>query len=162
SLELAPDGRSLLTVGNDRTVRIWDLATGKERRTFAVPADSRPAFSADAAAVCIPTAGGDVFRALVTGLEITSPVIKGTAVWPKLERFAVSPDGRTVALGRSDGTIDLCETASLQVRRTLAGHDGPCREMLFTPDGSRLISAGADHCVYVWPVRVRDMPMDEE
>jgi hypothetical protein len=162
SLELAPDGRTLLTVGHDRTVRIWDLVTGKERRAFAIPASSHPVFSADGAAVCIPTASGDTFRDLVTGLEITSPVAKGTVPLLKLGRLAISPDGRTVAVGSSDGTIDLYESASFQVRRTLAAHDGPCRDLLFTPDGTRLISAGADHCVYVWPVRVRDVALSAE
>ena len=162
SMELAPDGRTLLTVGNDRTVRIWDLVAGKERRAIAIPPDSRPAFSADGGAVCIPTSNGDLFRDLVTGLEITSPVLKGTPPLLKWDRFALSPDGRNIAVGRSDGTIDLLESASLQVRRTLSAHDGACRDVLFTPDGTRLISAGADHCVYVWPVRVRDVPLAAE
>jgi WD40 repeat protein len=30
----SPDGRSLFTAGDDRTVREWDLATGSERRRF--------------------------------------------------------------------------------------------------------------------------------
>jgi hypothetical protein len=161
SLELAPDGRTLLTVGNDRTARVWDLATGRERRAFKIPTGSQPAFSSDAVAVCIPGPDGDVFRDLVTGLQITSPVEKGPNPPWNLKRIAVSPDGRTAAVGRSNGSIDLVELLTLQVRRTLAGHDGPCREVIFTPDGTRLISTGTDHCVYVWPVRVRDVPLAE-
>jgi WD40 repeat protein len=168
SLELAPDGRTLLTFGGDRTVRIWDLATGRERRTFGVaPASSPvrpPAFTADGAAVFIPTPEGEIVRDLVTGLQITSPVERRPRSW--FDRtplpFAISSDGRTAAMARSDGTIDLYEAASLQVRRTLPGHIGACCDLLFTPDGTRLLSAGADHCVYVWPVRVRDVPLAAE
>src|SRR5262249_26328927 len=29
-----PDGKALLTAGRDRTIRLWDLATGKEIRRF--------------------------------------------------------------------------------------------------------------------------------
>ncbi len=29
-----PDGKSLLTASNDKTVRLWDLATGRELRRF--------------------------------------------------------------------------------------------------------------------------------
>ena len=42
------------------------------------------------------------------------------------------------------------------------GHGGPCLDLAFTPDGTRLISAGADHAVFVWPIRVRDLPLAVE
>jgi hypothetical protein len=168
SLELSPDGRTLLTVGGDRAVRIWELATGRERRAFAMPQDSRPSFTSDGAAIRIPTAAGEQFRDLVTGLEITSPMPKGAssllAALPRMVGLvcAVSPDGRTIAVGQSDGTIALYEWNSLQVRRTLAGHAGACLDLVFTRDGTRLISAGTDHAVYVWPVRLKDLPLAAE
>lgn len=164
SLELAPDGRTLLTSANDGTARIWDLTNGRERRVFAIPPGSQPYFTADGAAVCIPRSEGEIVRDLVTGLEITSPVQRAPrSLLPRRGvPVALSPDGRTAALGASDGTIELYETASLQVRRTLTGHDGACRDLIFTPDGTRLVSAGADHSIYVWPVRVRDVMLTAE
>src|SRR5947199_70946 len=32
-----PDGRTLITAGQDRTARVWDLATGREVRRFGRP-----------------------------------------------------------------------------------------------------------------------------
>jgi hypothetical protein len=72
---------------------------------------------------------------------------------------ALSPDRRTLAIGGRNGAIELWETRSLQVRRTLPGHGTSCRDLAFTPDGARLVSAADDHCVLVWPVRVRDVPL---
>lgn len=164
SLELAPDGRTLLSLGGDGTARVWDVASGRERRAFAVPPGARVGFTGDGAALRI----GSTARDLVTGLEITSP-LPGSVAPVNLERAslpglvaALSPDGRTLAIARSDGSIDLCETGSLQVRRTLAGHAGPCLDLLFTPDGTRLLSASADHSILVWPVRVRDVALTAE
>jgi len=169
SLELSPDGRTLLTVGADRTARVWDLATGRERRAFALLAGPHAAFTPDGAAIRIPTAERVLVRDLVTGLEITSPAPRGepsqagVIEWLRgAGAVAASPDGRTVALGRRDGRIELLETASLQVRRTLPGHAGACLDLLFTPDGTRLVSAGADHSVLVWPVRLRDVSLTAE
>ncbi|HXD86932.1 MAG TPA: WD40 repeat domain-containing protein [Urbifossiella sp.] len=167
SLEVSPDGRTLLTAAADRTVRIWDLASGRQRRAFSIPDGSHPAFTADGAAVRIPGPTGDEIRDLVTGLQITSPMPRFRESLP-LVKFAMryvgiaaalSPDRRTVAIARHDGTIELWETASCQVRRTLPGHGAPCRDLAFTPDGTRLISASTDHSVLVWPVRIRDVQL---
>jgi WD40 repeat protein len=170
SLELAPDGRTLLTVGADRTARIWDLATGRERRAFSIPDGSHPCFTANGAALCIRSRAGDEVRDLVTGLEITSPVVKACESLPLVHDvmdragicLALAPDGRTLAIGKKNGSIDLIETASWQVRRTLPGHGGSCLDLVFTADGTRLVSAGADHSVFVWPVRLRDVTLTAE
>src|SRR5207248_1880132 len=75
--------------------------------------------------------------------------------------YAVSPDGRSLAFGHSGGTVGLYELASGQLRRLLPG-GGPCRAAAFTPDGSRLLTAGPDHSVLVWAVRVQDVAMPVE
>lgn len=166
-VELSPDGRLALTTGADGAARVWDLATGRELRAFAIPDDARPTFTADGAAVRIPDGDRVVVRDLVTGLEVVSRTERRSDPFAPIAlalRYlglcaAISPDGRTVAVGGSAGTVELYEIATGQVRRVLAGHAGPCLDLAFTPDGSRLLTAGADHAVLVWPVRVRDVPL---
>jgi hypothetical protein len=168
TLEVSPDGRTVLTVGADRTARVWDIATGRELKAFPIADDIHPTFSGDGSAVLIPAGDRVVARDLVTGLEITSAVRGGMpdplAPLTVLGQYlgvcvAISPDGRAVAVGGRDGTVELFEVASGQVRRRLVGHGGPCLDVAFTLDGSRLLSAGADHAVLAWPVRVRDVPL---
>jgi hypothetical protein len=55
----------------------------------------------------------------------------------------------------------VCEIATGAGRRKLAGHRGAVRVLGFTPDGTRLLTAGGDHTVLVWDVRLQNVPLPE-
>lgn len=64
------------------------------------------------------------------------------------------PDGLWVAAGSGGpaNTVRVWEFAKGEVRHVLAGHGGPVNALAFSPDGSRLLSSGADG-IRVWDVR---------
>jgi WD40 repeat protein len=75
--------------------------------------------------------------------------------------MAFSPDGRTIALGDSDGGVSLWETATGQLRRRFSGHDGAVTALAFSPDGRRLASGGEDTTVLIWDVWTAGEPQDQ-
>src|SRR5262249_44030630 len=127
--------------------------------------EAKAVFTADGAAVRVPQDDRVVVRDLVTGLEVVTtagrrpePFVVGawllrqSGVWA-----AASPDGPTVAGGNREGGVLLYESVSGQVRYSFSGSGAPCLDVAFTPDGSKLLTARADHCAVAWSVRLKDV-----
>ncbi|MFO0843804.1 MAG: M56 family metallopeptidase [Gemmataceae bacterium] len=66
--------------------------------------------------------------------------------------MAVSPDGKTLAVGEEGGQIRLLDPRSGGLLRTLKGHDDAVTTLAFSRDGKRLATSGPDTTVKVWRV----------
>lgn len=64
-----------------------------------------------------------------------------------LTRAALAADGVTVALGGLDGKIALFDLRHDRAVQRWQAHPGAIRDLLFSADGRRLISGGADGAV---------------
>jgi WD40 repeat protein/serine/threonine protein kinase len=62
-----------------------------------------------------------------------------------------SPGGALLALGTSDGSVDLYDTATDQQRSFLRGA-APLRAMCFSPDGRKLVTIHSDRQARAWEV----------
>jgi RNA polymerase sigma factor (sigma-70 family) len=129
-----PDGKRLVTAGRDKTVRLWDLATGKEIRRFDWPpeqADTRTEPSADG---------------LTQRWE--------RQLWDDLAlacQAALSPDGQTVAASRG-GVVCLWETSTGKKLRQLQTAQKRLDQLAFSADGKQLLTLGPGHATAVWEV----------
>lgn len=165
TIRMSADGKRAITTADDGTARVWDLARGKELRALSTAGPVE--LTADGLGVILP-AGGVLIRDVLTGLEVIPdrrPALPEPTVSELLARLglcmAVSPDRRTAAVARPDGTLVLIEAATGQRWRELPGHGTSCRVLAFTLDGSRLLTGGVDHSVLVWDVRVQALPLPE-
>ncbi|MBI3411058.1 MAG: WD40 repeat domain-containing protein [Planctomycetes bacterium] len=71
------------------------------------------------------------------------------------DRLAMAPTGYQFAVAEvfeSEYTITTYETASGAIRRQLRGHGNLVSQLVFTPDGQRLVSASRDGTGLVWDV----------
>jgi hypothetical protein len=75
---------------------------------------------------------------------------------------SLSSDRRQFALTFDlEPGVQLVETATGQLRRALNGHRGKVRVLGFTPDGTKLLTAGGDHTVLVWDMRLQQVPLPD-
>ncbi len=66
--------------------------------------------------------------------------------------FALSPDGRLLALAGADGSIPVLDAFTGKELAHFRGHTGVVNALAFAPDGKTLVSASADTTALVWDV----------
>lgn len=150
----SPDGSLLASGGDDKTVRLWDLAGWRDGaalpplRTLAGHAQriASVRFSPDGTLL----ASGSLDRTIVlwevaTGAKVRT--LKGSS--SQATRLVFSPDGRTLAAGQDDGTVKFWDVATGKLTSTLTGHTGAVPTVAYSPDGKLLASGGTDKTVQV-------------
>jgi RNA polymerase sigma factor (sigma-70 family) len=149
SVAFCPDGRHAFSGAGDGTVRLWEVATGREVRRFSGHTWSVNdfAFSPDGSQVLTASRDRTVrLWDVQTGREIR--LLKGHT--DDIYRAAISPDGRRALSGCCDGTMRLWDLKSgEELRRFPVGTVG----VAFSPDGRRALSGDRhDTLVRLWDV----------
>ncbi|MEM7116118.1 MAG: BTAD domain-containing putative transcriptional regulator [Chloroflexota bacterium] len=162
--QFSPDGRFLVTgSGNifrpatDTTVKVWDVATGRELFCFDYHDQFvwKTAFSPNGRFVLSTAHDGRVYCAsLVDG---SSRVLYDFSPYIALG-IDISPDARFAALsmGRGHGQLTtsypilIVDIETGQIVRRLAGHSESIDMVRFAPNGRCLLSGGHDNKVVLW------------
>jgi WD40 repeat protein len=148
-----PDGKELITIAVDHTIRFWDVDTGLARRVLRPPGMGgldRVALSADGQLLAVSTYAPRrddrkdedpvpllcVLRRadgrLVRSLQGHGDIIKA---------LAFSPDGKLLASGDAKGAVRLWDLESGKDRVVVRGggsHPRAVVDVAFSPDGQRL------------------------
>ena len=143
AMAVTPDGQSVLSGSYDKTLKLWNLATGKLLRTFKGHSDS-----VNAVAV---TPNG--LRA-VSGSSDHTLKLWDLATGELLRTFAghshgvlaiaITPGGQRVVSGGRDNTIKRWSLDTGKQLRTCRGHADPVSAVAVAPDGRRVLSGSWD------------------
>ena len=143
---LRRDGRVALTASADKTLRLWDLETGKSRRVRREEAAiGHVAFAPDerhAAYVC-----GDTIRLcdLKTGDELTTFRGHTGRIWG----LAFCGEGRRLVSVGVDNTIRVWNVKTGEEIRRMKHGSGVVSVAMF-PDGRRAMTGSWDETIGVW------------
>ena len=159
AVAFSPDGKTLASL-NDGDVKLWDLATNKERATLeghtkedretteAAYGVESVAFSPDgktlaAAAHDMTVKVWDVATAKRSTLQGHTHAVYCVAF---------SSDSKTLASASGDKTVKLWDLATGKERATLHGHTESVMSVAFCSDGKTLATASLHKTVKLWDV----------
>jgi WD40 repeat protein len=182
AVELSPDGGQLATLiehvwqrkeggryGDEGAVELWDPKTGKRIHRLIDDCRWGKAMFTPEGNLLFNGGGklhprGDAAVPLEGQIYLIDPQsgrllrsfekapVLPSAVNSSSQTMGISPDGRTVFRGGSDGTIHLYETATGKIRRSLARHRGSVMSIAVTADGKRLLTSSWDLTALVWDI----------
>jgi Tol biopolymer transport system component len=145
----SPDGKTLASGSLDKTIKLWDVATGKEQATLKGHTDGvrSVAYSPDGKTLASGSDDQTIkLWDVATGKE--QATLQGPFGGVEHVALAFSPDGETLASGSWDQTIlnpltinlKLWDVTTGKERATLKGHSSFVFSVAFSPDGKTLAS----------------------
>ncbi|MFT5469942.1 MAG: WD40 repeat protein [Verrucomicrobiales bacterium] len=178
-LLFTPDGGTLISLGDDKAIRFWDVDSGQLRKTLRLQIGDghegkfyAGALSPDGRWLAVggrdsvlredhPTANRliDLERG---GGEVAAVLRGHTNAIPAL---AFSDDGSLLASGSGDDTVRVWDLEKVGIRNAefgmnealeitesavLEGHSADVYAVSFSPDGQRLVSGSYDHTLKIW------------
>lgn len=146
SAAFSPDGSRLATSDAHGVIWLWDIENIAEGGLS--PIGSAPIAEAGSAVWSIAySPSGDRLAATTEDGKLWEIALEGAAspsvlfsVQADLLSVVYSPDGETIAVGSGTGAIRLIDGASGNVVFDTNSHTGDIWQLMFTPDGRRLLS----------------------
>ncbi|MEH2274989.1 MAG: ribosome assembly protein 4, partial [Nostoc sp.] len=144
-------GQRLASASYDKTIKLWDVATGKAVQTLT-------GHSSAVTSVVFSPDGQRLASASYDNTIKLWDVATGKAVQTLTEHsrtvisVVFSPDGQRLASASYDKTIKLWDVATGKAVQTLTGHSSAVTSVVFSPDGQRLASASYDNTIKLWDV----------
>lgn len=149
SVAISPDGKTIVSSGGDRTVKLWNFATGKQ-------ISSLNAYSQQVNVVAISpdgktlVSGSDDNTIKIWNLATRKQIRTLTGHSDSVHALAISADSETLVSGSDDNTIKIWDLATGEQIRTLVGHTFWVRSLAISPNGVILASGSFDKTIKIW------------
>ncbi len=150
-VSVAPDGRSIVTAGEERLAKQWDTSTWKLMQEFTGHQSgiASARFSPDGTLLLTASDDGTVrLWNVSSGKQLHVFTDHINSVW----RAVFSPDGQWIASSSFHGEIILWRTASRALANRIKGHSSQTAGLTFSKDGRQLVSSSDDGNIKFWDV----------
>jgi WD40 repeat protein/tRNA A-37 threonylcarbamoyl transferase component Bud32 len=152
ALAFSPDGKTLLTAGNDGMGRFWESASGKEVGTPLAVGNALMlwalAYSPDGRVIAL----SDTSRIRLWDAASGKPIGNGLKHPRQVFGFGFRADSRALVTAGYDGIVRVWDLAAGQETGRVETGDGPLLFAAFTPDGRRILTGAQNGVCRLWEV----------
>ena len=163
------DGADLVTCSPDATLRLWDAATGAQTKTMKGHASFVNACDASPRDRDVVASGSDDRTWKLWDMRVSKRAVLDVRDGFPVTAVALGADGHSVFTGgvgevvkrwdarAMSGSVSetgaVASSAGPSPTMTLSGHTDTITGARLSPDGTRLLTNGADDALRVWDVR---------
>ncbi len=151
SIAFSPDGQELASVGEDGTVKVWQIEPGRLLRTFEGHEGMAKAVTFSPSGRIIASSGTDktikLWNAQGGGL------LRTISVRSEVNALLFSRRGQAVIGAQSDCNIRLWQVSTGEPIGLLANHSDIVHGIALSPDGNTLVSGSADKTIKIWSLK---------
>jgi WD40 repeat protein len=155
AVAMTPDGGRAISGSDDKTLRLWDLATGACLKVLEGHTDDVNAVSITPDGERAISGGRDkTLRVWDLAAGECLKVLEGHTSY--VQAVAITPDGGRAVSGSSDDTLRLWDLATGECLKVLKGHTDIVSAVSITPDGRRAVSGSrginqrSDNTLRLW------------
>jgi WD40 repeat protein/serine/threonine protein kinase len=147
SLLLTPDGKQLITSSFDRTIKMWDLASGEAIKTLQGHTATVYGLAISADGKRLLSSSDQTLRVWDLATGTTAVMLNGKKLPGS---WVLSRDGKRLVNASGDGTVRVWNLDTGEELLALKGHSLGMLTLALLPDDNRLLVGTADGPIKIW------------
>lgn len=155
-LAISRDGNQIASASDDKTVKVWNTKTGEELFTITGHTGKVLGVAFDRNGERLASTSSEDRTIRICDAQSGSSIHVIEADRPEIRRLAFSPDGKQLA-GICYGRYLLWDTQTWELIADVVAHDRIVHCLAYSPDGSRLATAGDTSEIKLWDTRTGNL-----
>ena len=148
----SPDRQWLASASQDDKIRLWDRHTGHLLRIISGHTGPVTAVAVSPDGRILASSARFPDNTLRLWNPETGGLLKTISEHERINAFAFSPEGQTLASVGRDATVQLWDVETGELLKTFKGNDREFRTVVFSPDGQLLATGGWLSKIHLWNV----------
>ena len=156
-ISFSPDSKLIATIGSDETIRLFSV-NGELLKEWKLEVDSPigfipevVGFTPDGRQILVGVSSKDDMIQAIQVRKLNGELVNVWRTLNKVVDISFSPNGKEIAIGERDGTIQILNLEGELVRKLKVGEE-KARVISFSSDGTQILTTGDEDTFHLWNI----------